>query len=104
MTQVNVNTALSRLGVPPQLSAIAIGGAWTAGSGDSLAVRSPGDGQGLAEFSQATVEQLPALVVWNAGRRTHRAAAQRSPSESAALYHPRHAVLRLNLGRSSPRI
>ncbi len=62
MTQVNVNTALSRLGVPPQLSAIAIGGAWTAGSGDSLAVRSPGDGQGLAEFSQATVEQLPALV------------------------------------------
>ncbi|MBX3434950.1 MAG: aldehyde dehydrogenase family protein [Pirellulales bacterium] len=54
---------LKRLGMPGEPAAIAVGGRWEAGRGESLAVRSPIDGAPLATLPAATAEQTAAAIV-----------------------------------------
>jgi L-aminoadipate-semialdehyde dehydrogenase len=57
---------LKTLGAAQGPSAIAVGARWQAGAGQTMPVRSPIDGQVLAEFSAATAAQVPAVVAASA--------------------------------------
>ncbi len=57
-TQHETLQLLQQLGVPDDLPGIACGNDWLAGQGDLLKVTSPIDGRVIAEFNQATAEQL----------------------------------------------
>jgi len=61
-TQTDARSLLDRLGVPSNLSAVAAGPRWLAGSGPALIVHSPIDGQPLASFPSATAADLPQVV------------------------------------------
>lgn len=53
-----VRMALSRLGVPEQLTAVAIGSVWSPGDGERFCVRSPVDGSELATLTRGTPEDV----------------------------------------------
>ncbi len=57
-----LETALKKLGLPLTKQAISIGSKWQTGQGESLQVRSPINGQSLAEFTMASADQVAAVV------------------------------------------
>ncbi len=57
-----LKAALTRLGVPSDLEAIASGSQWRCGSGSMVSVRSPIDGTLLAEFAAAVPDDVDGIV------------------------------------------
>ncbi len=53
---------LSQLGVPPKPTAIGLGADWRSGSGDSLTVCTPINGEAIAQFSMATPNDVENAV------------------------------------------
>lgn len=68
-----LQNALKTLGMSESVQALAIGGQWQAGQGEQLTVKSPINGEQLAQFSMATAEQTnAAITAANAAFRTWR--------------------------------
>jgi aldehyde dehydrogenase (NAD+) len=58
----NLTEILTRLGVPAEPTAVAIGGTWQAGRGTGLSVHSPIDGSQLAALAMATEDDVEMAV------------------------------------------
>jgi aldehyde dehydrogenase (NAD+) len=54
----DLQRAMTRLALSPELRAVAIGNDWQSGNGAALTVRSPIDGSQLAEFAAASPDQV----------------------------------------------